>query len=104
MNRLVLRCRQGARAKFAKLRSDVLVKMELLDSKHVQHLTEQLTRLIGGLAAYHSQCQELMHNKHWFPIELDMVGTTLNTEFRNDSLQVRANLELYKSDAGEHDF
>ena len=32
--RLVLRCRQDARAKFAKMRSDVLVKMELLDQKH----------------------------------------------------------------------
>lgn len=55
--RLVLRCRQEARAKFAKLRSDVLVKLELLDSKHVQHLTDQLTRLIEGLASYHTQCQ-----------------------------------------------
>ncbi|XP_042207488.1 PRKCA-binding protein-like isoform X3 [Homarus americanus] len=85
--RLVLRCRQEARGKFAKLRSDVLVKLELLDSKHVQHLTEQLTRLIGGLASYHSQCQQLMHDKHWFPIELDMVGTTLHSDHRNDSLQ-----------------
>ncbi|XP_069954562.1 PRKCA-binding protein isoform X3 [Cherax quadricarinatus] len=82
--RLILRCRQEARTKFAKLRSDVLVKLELLDSKHVQHLTEQLTRLIGGLATYHSQCQELMHDKHWFPIELDMVGTTLHADHRND--------------------
>ena len=32
--RLVLRCRQLAREKFARLRSDVLVKMELLDNKH----------------------------------------------------------------------
>jgi len=32
--RLVLRCRQEARIKFAKMRSDVLVKMELLDQKH----------------------------------------------------------------------
>ena len=32
--RLVLRCRQDARVKFAKMRSDVLVKMELLDQKH----------------------------------------------------------------------
>ncbi|XP_064077333.1 PRKCA-binding protein-like [Macrobrachium nipponense] len=86
--RLVLRCRQEARGKFARLRSDVLVKLELLDSKHVQHLTEQLTRLITGLAAYHSQCQELMHNKHWFPIELDMVGTTLHADHRNDTIQV----------------
>ncbi|XP_069986823.1 PRKCA-binding protein isoform X1 [Penaeus vannamei] len=85
--RLILRCRQDARAKFAKLRSDVLVKLELLDSKHVQHLTEQLTRLISGLATYHSQCQELMHDKHWFPIELDMVGTTLQSDNRSDSIQ-----------------
>ncbi|KAK3857110.1 hypothetical protein Pcinc_019056 [Petrolisthes cinctipes] len=84
--RLVLRCRQEARAKFAKLRSDVLVKLELLDSKHVQHLTDQLTRLIEGLASYHTQCQELMHGRHWFPIELDMVGTTLNSNI-NDGLQ-----------------
>ena len=32
--RLVLRCRQDARARFAKMRSDVLVKLELLDNKH----------------------------------------------------------------------
>ncbi|XP_076059324.1 protein interacting with PRKCA 1 isoform X2 [Oratosquilla oratoria] len=81
--RLILRCRQEARATFAKLRSDVLVKLELLDSKHVQHITEQLTRLLEGLSKYHSQCQELMHNKHWFPIELDLVGTALNTTGEN---------------------
>lgn len=34
--RLILRCRQDARARFAKLRSDVSVKMEMLDNKHVQ--------------------------------------------------------------------
>ena len=32
--RIVLRCRQLARERFAKLRSDVLVKLELLDNKH----------------------------------------------------------------------
>ena len=32
--RVVLRCRQLAREAFAKLRSDVLVKLELLDNKH----------------------------------------------------------------------
>lgn len=32
--RVVLRCRQLAREKFARLRSDVLVKLELLDNKH----------------------------------------------------------------------
>ena len=32
--RLVLRCRQLARERFAKMRADVLVKLELLDQKH----------------------------------------------------------------------
>ncbi|VDM24285.1 unnamed protein product [Hydatigera taeniaeformis] len=32
--RLILRCRQDARSRFAKLRNDVLVKLELLDNKH----------------------------------------------------------------------
>ena len=32
--RLVLRCRQEARVRFAKMRNDVLVKIELLDNKH----------------------------------------------------------------------
>ena len=36
LNRLVLRCRADARQRFAKLRSDVMVKLELLDNKHVQ--------------------------------------------------------------------
>ena len=36
--RLVLRCRQEARARFAKMRSDVLVKIELLDNKHGMHM------------------------------------------------------------------
>lgn len=32
--RLVLRCRQEARARFAKMRKDVMEKIELLDQKH----------------------------------------------------------------------
>ena len=35
--RLVLRCRQLARVKFSKLRSDVSVKLDLLDQKHGKH-------------------------------------------------------------------
>ena len=36
--RLVLRCRQEARTRFASMRSDVLVKIELLDNKHGEKL------------------------------------------------------------------
>ncbi|CAH8613915.1 unnamed protein product [Heterobilharzia americana] len=37
--RLVLRCRQDARTRFAKMRNDVLVKLELLDNKHALQVT-----------------------------------------------------------------
>lgn len=35
--RLILRCRQEARTRFAKMRKDVLEKIELLDQKHGEY-------------------------------------------------------------------
>ncbi|XP_044765638.1 PRKCA-binding protein isoform X2 [Coccinella septempunctata] len=72
--RLILRCRQMARAKFAKLRSDVLVKMELLDSKHVQSLGGHLSKLIKGLAQIHSNQAEVMSGPCLFPVEVDLTN------------------------------
>ena len=46
--RLVLKCRSKARKQFAALRSDVLVKLELLDNKHFQDMVFQLKRLLGA--------------------------------------------------------
>ena len=43
--RVVLRCRQTARAKFAQMRSDSLVKLELLDNKH--GIIQKLLRCTG---------------------------------------------------------
>lgn len=70
--RLILRCRQVARAKFAKLRSDVLVKMELLDNKHVQSLGGHLSKLIKGLSELHSTTLELLEGPALFPVEVDL--------------------------------
>lgn len=70
--RLVLRCRQDARERFAKLRSDVLVKLELLDQKHVQDIVFQLQRLVSALSAFHSSSHEFMKDNVLFPIEVDL--------------------------------
>lgn len=70
--RLILRCRQDARIKFAKLRADVMVKIELLDQKHVQDIVQQLQRLISALSKYHNQCFEIMKEDNIFPIEVDL--------------------------------
>lgn len=73
--RLVLRCRQDSRERFAKLRSDVLVKLELLDQKHVQDIVFQLQRLVSTLSTFHNDSHALMKDNTLFPIELDLSKT-----------------------------
>lgn len=71
--RLILRCRQEARTKFAGLRSDVLEKMELLESKHARDLTCQLKRFISGLATLSQDLiDRLQEHAHLFPVEVDL--------------------------------
>jgi len=74
--RLVLRCRQDARVRFAKMRSDVLVKMELLDNKHVQDTVFQLQRLVTAMAKYHNECHTVLKQADVFPIEVDLSRST----------------------------
>lgn len=70
--RLVLRCRQEARIKFARLRSDVLVKLELLDNKHVQDVVWQLQKFASGLSKYYAQTRDILAEVTLFPVEVDL--------------------------------
>lgn len=71
--RLILRCRQEARAKFARLRGDVLEKIELLESKHARDLTHQLRRLIDGMTVFTEEIKrKLQEQINLFPIEVDL--------------------------------
>ncbi|CAH1794593.1 unnamed protein product, partial [Owenia fusiformis] len=81
--RLVLRCRQMARVKFAKMRSDVLVKLELLDQKHVQDIVFQLQKLVNAMSHYHNECHVSMKNGNWFPIEVDLSQSTFTYDKSN---------------------
>jgi hypothetical protein len=75
--RLVLRCRADAKRRFARMRSDVLTKLELLDNKHVQDIVFQLKRLMSGLTSFHKECQELMSvDAKLFPVEIDFDQST----------------------------
>lgn len=77
--RLILRCRQLAREKFAKHRQDVLVKMELLDQKHVQDIVKQLHNFVVGMSKYHTECYETMKPLiELFPIEVDLTPEMLS--------------------------
>eukprot|EP00095_Tigriopus_kingsejongensis_P008324 maker-scaffold1724_size29877-snap-gene-0.8 protein:Tk08324 transcript:maker-scaffold1724_size29877-snap-gene-0.8-mRNA-1 annotation:"prkca-binding protein" len=85
--RLVLRCRSDARKRFAKLRSDVLVKLELLDNKHVQDIVFQLRRLMSGLTTFHQECAHLMKGAKLFPIEVDLTRHAFQYTSTNPILQ-----------------
>ncbi|KAG6439142.1 hypothetical protein O3G_MSEX000522, partial [Manduca sexta] len=70
---LILRCRQDARARFARLRSDVLVKLELLENKKAQDVAYQLRKFIQGLSVYHNETvEQLKENSTLFPVEVDL--------------------------------
>ncbi|XP_070495592.1 PRKCA-binding protein isoform X1 [Chironomus tepperi] len=71
--RLVLRCRQEARAKFAKLRNDVLEKIELLEAKHAQNLADNLKMLLDGLLKFTQDAiNKFETTKGLFPIEVSL--------------------------------
>ncbi|CAL8311261.1 unnamed protein product [Gadus morhua 'NCC'] len=76
--RLVLRCRQEARARFAKMRKDVLEKIELLDQKHVQDIVFQLQRFVSGMSRYYDECYAVLKEADVFPIEVDLSRTMIN--------------------------
>ncbi|XP_033148908.1 LOW QUALITY PROTEIN: PRKCA-binding protein [Drosophila busckii] len=74
--RLILRCRQDARSKFAKLRTDVLEKMELLECKHAMDLNKQLRSLLESLADLHRSLVDRLDTlPPLFPIEVDFKET-----------------------------
>ncbi|XP_061495088.1 PRKCA-binding protein isoform X2 [Rhineura floridana] len=76
--RLILRCRQEARTRFAKMRKDVLEKMELLDQKHVQDIVFQLQRFVSTFSKYYDDCYAVLRDADVFPIEVDLARTTLS--------------------------
>lgn len=99
--RLILRCRQEARTKFASLRNDVLEKLELLESKHAQDLVNHLRKLIEGLAAYSKDVDDKMKaHPNLFPIEVDLKASAFQyksnqaAKFEDDDLSVEEKIPI----------
>lgn len=99
--RLILRCRQEARSRFAKMRSDVLVKLELLDNKHVQDIVFQLQRLVNGMAKYHNECHAVLKDAIVFPIEVDLSRSTFTYDTSNEFNDNEDEGELEEEEEGE---
>ncbi|CAJ0579759.1 unnamed protein product, partial [Mesorhabditis spiculigera] len=72
--RLMLRCRQETRQRFVRMRNDVMVKIELLDQKHVRDIAQQLTNLVGVLRDCQSDCSKaLLNTPMAVPVEIDII-------------------------------
>ncbi|XP_023165541.2 PRKCA-binding protein isoform X1 [Drosophila hydei] len=103
--RLILRCRQDARSKFAKLRTDVLEKMELLECKHAMDLNKQLRSLLESLAELHKSLVERLDTlPPLFPIEVDFKETDFQyksstlkpQELDDDEIEANATTRSHK--------
>lgn len=90
--RLILRCRQDARMRFARLRSDVSVKLELLGNKHVQDVVWQLHKLVAGLANFHAHTLQLLKDNALFPIEMDLSRSAFNYKSTSPIVNVSTNI------------
>ncbi|XP_018563548.1 PRKCA-binding protein isoform X3 [Anoplophora glabripennis] len=99
--RLILRCRQLARARFAKLRADVLVKMELLDNKHVQSLGGHLVKIIKGLSELHTKTLELFSGPALFPVEVDLSNSAFQYKSTTPVVQDNEEEEQHIEDCEE---
>ena len=75
-----MRCRQEARGRFAKMRSDVIVKLELLEQKHSQFLAQQLQKLMRQFNKFYEESQAILKDNKLFPIEIDLPKTSLELE------------------------
>jgi tRNA U34 5-carboxymethylaminomethyl modifying enzyme MnmG/GidA len=84
--RLILRCRQEAKKRFASLRADVLVKLELLDQKHVSDMIQHLQRLLSAMAKMNTESLEILKANQLFPLDVDLSGNqTFNYPDPNSS-------------------
>ncbi|CAD6195124.1 unnamed protein product [Caenorhabditis auriculariae] len=78
--RLMLRCRHECRQRFLQMRSDVMVKIELLDQKHVRDITQHLTTFAKSMAKCQSDCAEVLKDPIDVPIEIDLAQLSLQNQ------------------------
>lgn len=70
--RLMLRCRQESRQKFVQMRNDVMVKIELLDQKHVRDIAHHLTNMATVMKDCLAGCSAVLQHTQNAPIEIDI--------------------------------
>ncbi|EGT58486.1 hypothetical protein CAEBREN_28583 [Caenorhabditis brenneri] len=90
--RMMLRCRQECRARFMKMRDDVMVKIELLDQKHVRDIAQHLATFAKTMAKCQLECAEILKDRIDVPIEIDLEQLNISmssngTKSREDTIE-----------------
>lgn len=76
--RMMLRCRQECRQRFIKMRDDVMVKIELLDQKHVRDIAQHLATFAKTMAKCQQECADILKEQIDVPIEIDLEQLNLS--------------------------
>uniref|UniRef100_A0A8R1DJS0 PRKCA-binding protein n=1 Tax=Caenorhabditis japonica TaxID=281687 RepID=A0A8R1DJS0_CAEJA len=85
--RMMLRCRQECRQRFIKMRDDVMVKIELLDQKHVRDIAQHLALFAKTMARCQIECANVLKEQIDVPIEIDLEQLNLSMSSSNGGLK-----------------
>uniref|UniRef100_A0A0K0DCH6 PRKCA-binding protein n=1 Tax=Angiostrongylus cantonensis TaxID=6313 RepID=A0A0K0DCH6_ANGCA len=85
--RLMLRCRQEAREKFVQMRNDVMIKIELLDQKHVRDIALHLANLASVMKNCLAECSSLLQNTQNSPVEIDITQGGAELDLHENSTE-----------------
>jgi len=82
--RIMLRSREKSRESFIEMRKHVMIKIEILDEKHVRELGLHLRSLMEALHGYHHSCSKILDDFK-ANSNLNAITTPLETTFRRES-------------------
>ncbi|CAJ0936948.1 unnamed protein product, partial [Mesorhabditis belari] len=100
--RLMLRCRQETRERFVRMRNDVMVKIELLDQKHVRDIAQQLTNLVSVLRDCQTDCASaLLQAAAPAPVEIDIIQRSQKFDHRASTSSANENEGADENGAAE---
>ncbi|CAD5226871.1 unnamed protein product [Bursaphelenchus xylophilus] len=90
--RIMLRSREKSRDGFIEMRKHVMIKIEMLDEKHVRELGLHLRCLIEALSVYHGRCATVIEEFHRNTAHLLSEYNLENTEGKRSAFQPQQHL------------
>ncbi|KAK5965109.1 hypothetical protein GCK32_019772 [Trichostrongylus colubriformis] len=92
----MLRCRQETRQKFVQMRNDVMIKIELLDQKHVRDIAQHLANYASVMKDCLSDCSSLLQHTQNTPIEIDIIQDGKESSMYRDSSPTNDTVEDHR--------